>query len=29
MTETILKSTYMEDGMDSVMSEAKGVKLYK
>ena len=28
-SETILKSTYMDDSMDSVMSEAEGVKLYK
>ena len=28
-SETILKSTYMDDSMDSVISEAEGVKLYK
>ena len=27
--ETILKSTYMDDSMDSVMSEMEGIKLYK
>ena len=26
--ETILKSTYMDDSMDSVMTEAKGIELY-
>jgi len=29
VSETILKSTYMDDSMDSVMSEAEGVKSYK
>ena len=27
--ETILKSTYMDDSMDSVMSELEGITLYK
>ena len=27
--ETILKSTYMDDNMDSVMSESEGITLYK
>ena len=27
--ETILKSTYMDDSMDSVMSESEGITLYK
>ena len=27
--ETILKSTYMDDSMDSVMSEIEGINLYK
>ena len=28
-SETILKSTYMDDSMDSVMSETEGINLYK
>ena len=27
--ETILKSTYMDDSMDSFMSESEGITLYK
>ena len=28
-SETILKSTYMDDSMDSVLNEVEGIKLYK
>ena len=28
-TEVILKSTYMDDSMDSVIDDAQGVKLFK
>ena len=28
-SETILKSTYMDDNMDSVLNEIKGINLYK